>query len=89
VLSAFGPLRGGGRHAVLLTDGVPVVGDPGVARERALARRLGIRVHTVYMGTGEPPEVLERIARETGGRSFVLDPASTVSPPVVRARGAA
>lgn len=72
-LAAFGPTPGSGRHAVLLTDGVPVLGDPQVLRERALARRLGVRVHTVYMGHDDAPAVLERLARETGGLSFVLE----------------
>ncbi len=73
-LASFGSARGGSRHVVLLTDGRPIVGDPSVARERALARRLGVRVHTVFMGSSEPPAVLERLARETGGRAFALEP---------------
>lgn len=58
------------RHVVLLTDGVPVVGDPEVREERAAARRLGVRVHTVFLGTGPRPEVLDRLAAETGGLGF-------------------
>ncbi len=57
-------------HVVLITDGVPVVGDPAVRAERALARRLGVRVHTVFVGLGEPPPVLEGLARVTGGVAF-------------------
>jgi MoxR-like ATPase len=87
-LGAFGPAKGGERHVVLLTDGIPVVGDPGVARERALARRLGVRIHTVFMGSGEPPSVLERIARETHGQAFVLE-TSARGTLRVRERGAA
>ncbi len=67
---ALGELRrtpGRDRHVVLLTDGVPVLGDPEVRRERALARRLGVRVHTVFVGLGEVPGVLDALARETGG----------------------
>jgi hypothetical protein len=55
---------------VLLTDGVPIVGDPEVRRERALARRLGVRVHTVFIGLGECPEVLDRLSLETDGLRF-------------------
>ncbi len=87
-LAACGPATGGERHVVLLTDGVPVVGDPAVARERGLARRLGVRIHTVFVGSGDPPPVLERIARETGGHAFVLD-ASALGSLRVRERGAA
>jgi Ca-activated chloride channel family protein len=55
------------RHVVLLTDGVPVLGDPSVRRERALARELGVKVHTIFLGLGECPEVLDEISRETEG----------------------
>jgi uncharacterized protein with von Willebrand factor type A (vWA) domain len=59
---------------VLLTDGVPVLGDPTVGRERRLARERGVRVHTVYMGAGATPEVLRTIARETRGACFRAAP---------------
>ncbi|MBW2279384.1 MAG: AAA family ATPase [Deltaproteobacteria bacterium] len=62
------------RHVVLLTDGVPVVGDPQVRGERARARRLGVRVHTVFLGTGPHPDVLDALARETGGLAFRARP---------------
>ena len=62
------------RHVVLLTDGVPVVGDPEVRAELAAARRLGVRVHTVFLGTGPRPEVLDRLALETGGLGFRARP---------------
>lgn len=80
----------GGRHVVLLTDGVPVVGDPTVGAERRLARRLGVRVHTVYMGADATPELLRTLARETGGAAFraTPDPAGRleVRPEPVRRR---
>ncbi len=75
--SALAELRqtaGHERHVVLLTDGVPVLGDPHVRRERALARELGVKVHTVFLGLGECPEVLDEISRETRGRSFAVRP---------------
>ncbi len=62
------------RHVVLLTDGVPVLGDPTVARERALARRLGVRIHTVFLGDGQCPPVLDTISRETDGMRFRAAP---------------
>jgi len=62
------------RHVVLLTDGVPVVGDPEVLRERAAARRLGVRVHTVFIGTGPVPAVLDALSLETGGLRFRARP---------------
>jgi Mg-chelatase subunit ChlD len=71
--TALGELRGCAgrdRHVVLLSDGVPVLGDPNVRNERALARRLGVKVHTVFLGLGECPAVLDEISRETGGLRF-------------------
>ena len=61
---------GDNRHVVVLTDGVPVLGDPAVARERREARRLGIRIHTVFLGLGECPRVLDQLSRETDGLQF-------------------
>ena len=58
---------GANRHVVLLTDGVPVLGDPVVSRERREARRLGGRIHTVFLGLGECPQVLDQLSRETDG----------------------
>jgi len=75
--SALAELRGTAgreRHVVLLTDGVPVLGDPSVRNERALARELGVKVHTVFLGLGECPEVLDEISRETQGSCFVARP---------------
>ncbi len=65
---------GRNRHVVLLTDGVPVAGDPTLAAERAQARRLGVRIHTVFLGLGDYPPVLELISRETGGLRFDARP---------------
>ena len=57
-LTEFRGSAGRERHIVLLTDGIPVLGDPGVRSERALARQLGVKVHTVFIGLGDCPEVL-------------------------------
>jgi hypothetical protein len=70
VLEELRGRRSRNRHVILLTDGVPIVGDPEVRRERALARRLGVRVHTVFIGLGECPEVLDRLSLETDGLRF-------------------
>ena len=60
-------VRSGERgDAVLVTDGVPVCGDPWVERECAWARERGWRVHTVFVGLGGVPVVLRRLAQETG-----------------------
>ena len=75
------------RHIVLLSDGVPVLGDPSVRHERALARRLGVRVHTVFVGSGECPAVLDEISRETAGLRFEARP-DDAGRLVLRERGA-
>jgi len=73
-LGEFARRPGRSRHLVLLTDGMPVLGDPAVRRERLLARRLGVRVHTVFLGLGPYPEILDAIAADTGGLAFVVRP---------------
>jgi hypothetical protein len=55
---------------VLLTDGRPVAGDPEVRAERRRARQLGVRIHTVFVGLGECPAVLDRLSAQTRGLGF-------------------
>ncbi|CAJ1355922.1 unnamed protein product, partial [Effrenium voratum] len=69
--------RSGGRplrqqaHVLLLTDGVPTHGDPEAREERLLARRLGVVIHTVYLGWPQGyPRALEALSGATGGRQF-------------------
>jgi uncharacterized protein with von Willebrand factor type A (vWA) domain len=62
------------RHVLLLTDGMPVVGDPRVARETEAARRHGVRIHTLFLGLGECPPVLDEISLRTGGVRFRARP---------------
>ena len=71
--TALDGLRGGSgrnRHIVLLTDGLPIIGDTTVRRERQLACRLGVALHTVFLGNGDCPPVLDDISIETGGLRF-------------------
>jgi MoxR-like ATPase/Mg-chelatase subunit ChlD len=62
------------RQLVLLTDGLPVVGDPEVRCERERARRAGVRIHSVFVGLGPSPALLDSLARETGGLAFQARP---------------
>ncbi|HXX48737.1 MAG TPA: AAA family ATPase [Myxococcota bacterium] len=73
-LSELRQSAGRERHIVLVSDGIPVLGDPAVRSERALARRLGVKVHTVFLGPGECPAVLDEISRETDGLRFEARP---------------
>eukprot|EP01065_Artemidia_motanka_P021945 TRINITY_DN26159_c0_g1_i1.p1 TRINITY_DN26159_c0_g1~~TRINITY_DN26159_c0_g1_i1.p1 ORF type:complete len:811 (+),score=288.61 TRINITY_DN26159_c0_g1_i1:54-2435(+) len=60
------------RHVLFLTDGEPTAGCKRLHAERALARRWGVQVHTIYIGNpeSEPPPVLTQLAHETGGARF-------------------
>ena len=73
-LDEFRGRIGRDRHVVMLTDGRPILGDPTVAGERSLARTLGVRIHTVFLGTGECPAILDQISRETDGVRFRAHP---------------
>ena len=73
-LEALGNFRGGNRHLVMLTDGVPVLGDPHVSHARQQARHLGVRIHTVFLGRGNCPGVLDSVSLETGGARFSARP---------------
>ncbi len=73
-LAEFEGQGGRNRHIVMLTDGVPVLGDPVVERERAEAKRLGVKIHTVFIGKGEAPRILDRLSLETHGVRFAAKP---------------
>jgi len=85
-LEAFLHVPDRSRHIILLTDGVPVVGDPEVRVARRLARQLRVKVHTVFIGLGDCPGVLDRLSLETGGLRFRARP-SLRGPLRVRERG--
>ena len=59
---------------MLLTDGRNNTGSISLEIATALARAEGVRVHTVFLGTGPHPEVLDALARETGGLAFRARP---------------
>ncbi len=54
-------------HAILITDGIPVVGDATVKRQQAELRRRGWRIHSLFVGHGAMPEVLCDLARTSAG----------------------
>jgi len=59
------------RHILFLTDGIPTQGSATVLLERKLAQRLGVAVHTVFIGSSpDYPKVLDHLAVETEGVQF-------------------
>jgi hypothetical protein len=64
----------GSCDVVMISDGVPVVGDPTVQSERRRARRRGWKLHTVFVGLPPVPPVLVELARETDGLAFCVAP---------------
>jgi len=41
---------GGNNQVMLITDGVPTIGEPMLERERAACLAIGMRVHSVFVG---------------------------------------
>jgi Ca-activated chloride channel family protein len=70
-----GTQKGPGRFLILLTDGLDTTGSLPLSAALARIREQGLRVYTIGVGDDYRREVLERIARESGGAFFdVRDP---------------
>ncbi len=66
--------RGRGRrnkHILFITDGIPTSGDLKLEAERKRASQLGIRIHSIFIGSKNYPKILQNISEETGGTQFV------------------
>eukprot|EP00747_Dinoflagellata_sp_TGD_P033078 gnl/TRDRNA2_/TRDRNA2_136386_c0_seq2.p1 gnl/TRDRNA2_/TRDRNA2_136386_c0~~gnl/TRDRNA2_/TRDRNA2_136386_c0_seq2.p1 ORF type:complete len:296 (-),score=29.82 gnl/TRDRNA2_/TRDRNA2_136386_c0_seq2:18-905(-) len=61
-------------HTIMLSDGEPTVGCRELHMERAWAQRLGVCIHTIFIGQGQYPPVLARLAMDTGGKRFQAVP---------------
>jgi len=55
------------QHVLFITDGHPSEGDLTVAREIRAAQNLGIALHTIFIGYGECPAVLDEMSLRTNG----------------------
>ena len=62
--------EGKSKVIVLFTDGMQNSGSVSIKRAVAAAKKLGVRIYTVGIGDTYDKKLLERIARESGGRSF-------------------
>ncbi|HEX3033533.1 MAG TPA: AAA family ATPase [Thermodesulfobacteriota bacterium] len=71
---AISEFRGRGlrnKHILFITDGIPTSGDCEVFNERFRAVKLGICVHSIFIGSKNYPKILQRISEETSGTQFI------------------
>jgi MoxR-like ATPase len=59
------------KHILFITDGIPTSGDCEVANERIRARKLGICIHSIFIGSKNYPKILQKISEETSGTQFI------------------
>ena len=59
------------KHILFITDGIPTSGDCDVMNERFRAKRLGVCIHSIFIGSKNYPKILERISIETSGAQFI------------------
>ena len=71
-LHEFQRLPGGkfNRHVLFLTDGLPTTGCRQLTKEIKLAKKLGVSIHTLFIGTQAYPKILQRVASATRGSQF-------------------
>jgi len=71
---AISEFRGRGqrnKHILFITDGIPTSGDCEVTNERTRARKLGICIHSIFIGSKNYPKILQKISEETYGTQFI------------------
>jgi MoxR-like ATPase len=59
------------KHILFITDGIPTSGDCEVPNERVRAKKLGVCIHSIFIGSKNYPKILERISSETSGTQFI------------------
>ena len=59
------------KHILFITDGIPTSGDCDVFRERVLAKKLGVCIHSIFIGSKNYPKILQQVSQETIGTQFV------------------
>jgi len=71
---ALGEFRGRGlrnKHVLFITDGIPTSGDCDVITERLRAKKLGVCIHSIFIGSKNYPRILQKISGETSGTQFI------------------
>merc|ERR1711908_208420 len=58
------------QHILFVTDGHPSSGDRTVKKQIQAAQALGVSVHTIFIGYGECPAVLDRMSVATKGARY-------------------
>ena len=59
------------KHILFITDGIPTSGDCEVVNERFLAKKLGVSIHSIFIGSKNFPKILQTVSQETVGTQFV------------------
>jgi len=59
------------KHILFITDGIPTSGDCDVYSERALAKKLGVCIHSIFIGSKNYPKILQTVSQETIGTQFI------------------
>ncbi len=73
-MEEFATVRGGRQHVIFLTDGMPTSGDKEVKEELKTAKKLGIAIHSIFIGREQCPPILKKISEESGGIHFQVMP---------------
>ena len=71
---ALSEFRGRGlrnKHILFITDGIPTSGDCDVITERMLAKKLGVCIHSIFIGSKNYPKILQTVSEETIGTQFI------------------
>mmetsp|Transcript_11413 Transcript_11413/g.13085 ORF Transcript_11413/g.13085 Transcript_11413/m.13085 type:complete len:191 (+) Transcript_11413:27-599(+) len=58
------------QHILFITDGRPTAGDRYVVRELHNAKKMGVAIHTVFIGYSTCPKVLDKLSGETDGLKY-------------------
>ena len=59
------------KHILFITDGIPTSGDCDVFSEREIAKKRGVCIHSIFIGSKNYPKILEKVSQETMGKQFV------------------
>jgi len=74
LMEALTEFRGRGlrnKHILFITDGIPTSGDCEVINERHLAKKLGVSIHSIFIGSKNYPKILQTVSKETVGTQFI------------------